>query len=709
MKSVNADIINQTIEPLSLSDMWNTILRRQKLIAVIVLSLLVLGFLFAQFSPKQYKAESVILIESQQKNLEIKSVLSEVPNDMTLIPSEIQVLISRNLMEKVLDALDIPNHPERLYQKKGQSTSSGEASKKMTEAQKKDLKENLISSALSQLEVKQIEKSRAISVSYVAKDPVLAAEIVNKLSDLYIEQQISNNFEAVRMTNSWLSERVDELQKKVRESEQKVADYRASAGLVDSRGSDLIEQNITDLSSKLTDAKAKLADTQSRLTEISNSKNLASAPSVLSSSLIQKLRESEADARNELASLSDKLGPGHPDITEARARVTEIQSKIGQEISRVAEGLRRENRTAQDNVALIEKQIDLLKKDYNSDKSDNVDLAALEREAETNRKFLETINLRWKETQSQEDSRLQAPYARIISSASVPNYPVSPNLKLILASVLFAGLGIGVGLALAFDQMQGTVYNGKQIQELTGLTNISLISNASLSGKTTASSNFADIPLHDSSSPYMEGVRELSAYLKLEKGKNASSKVFNFTSASEGEGKSSLVASLARQLALEGVRVVVVDCDVRQSTLSRIFGINDKSGLTDILRGSIQLRDGLVADSETSLSMISVGNQGDVNVMVQSPDAWQKTMDKLAQDFDMVLLDSPPILSAPEAKIIAKISNNVFCIRWKKTPLKLIGFALDTLKRAEAPMIGTVVTMAGGKIASGQSYQSKAA
>ena len=194
-------------------------------------------------------------------------------------------------------------------------------------------------------------------VSFRSRDPAYAAKAVNTLTKMYIEQQISNNFEAVRLTNSWLAERVLELQEKVGESERKVEEFRAKKGIVSSRDGALIEQDLEGLSKKLNDAKAKLAEAESRILEVSNPETLDSAPIVLSSTLIQKLRESESNTRSELASLSNSLGQNHPQIRDLRAKLSSIQEKIRQEITKIAEGIQREHQSAKENVSLIKKQI----------------------------------------------------------------------------------------------------------------------------------------------------------------------------------------------------------------------------------------------------------------------------------------------------------------------------------------------------------------
>jgi succinoglycan biosynthesis transport protein ExoP len=679
MSPLETGLPRSELEQLSLADLLSVLIRHKKMIGFTSLCLVVLSIMYCIITPKIYKADAVILIESQEKNVEIKSVLADVINDQSLIPSEIQVLLSRNLMAKVLAELkaDVPEE-------------------KLSNEELKEFKEEKIDNALRNLDVKQIDKSRAIVVSFKSRDANFAANVVNALTKNYIEQQISNNFEAVSLTNSWLADRVVELQNKVTESERKVEEYRAQKGLINGEG-DLANEDFMGLSKKLSDAKARLADAESKLSEVSDINNLESAPSVLSSTLIQKLREAESDTRSELASLSSSLGKNHPKIKDLQAKLYSAQSKIKLETEKIAEGIKREHETAIENVGLIEKQIANSKENYATDQSENVSLAALEREAETNRKFLETINLRWKETQSQEDSRLQAPYARILSSASIPNVPESPKKKMIMLSALLAGLGLGAGLALIKDQMQNTVYNGKQIQSLTGFTNISMIADAR-SHKHAAIPNFADIPLSDQTSEFMEGIREISAFLKLQKSRAPNDKVFCFSSATKNEGKSSLVASLSRQLALEGVKVLAIDCDIRAQSLTKMFAVSDRQGLSEVLTGRASLNEVIISDTKSPLSLIAIGqSQGNINLFLRSPEAWKKMINDVAYGFDIVLLDNSPSLSTPEAKIISGIGQNIFCIRWKKTPLNVVAFALDSLRRSGSNVVGTIVTMAENK------------
>ncbi len=682
------------IEPLSLNDLLGTLRRHSVLIGLAILAFLLLGFIYYKTTPSEYSAKAVVLIENQERNVQIKAVLTSADDDFTMIPSEIQVLTSRDLVGKVVDRLGLVQNPTLLS-----AEPKTEIAKPETEPSKENLgrmRDNMIDRMLGALKVKQVEKSRAIEVAFQAKNPKIAADVVNTLTNLYIEQQLSSNFDAIRMTNEWLSARVVETQKKVMEADTKVAKYREAAGIVDSRGIDLIEQNIAELSNKLTAANADVAATQAQMGSVSDPNKLESAPQILSSPLIQGLRQKEADSRNELASLQNQLGASHPKVLTARAEVNEISSKIRQETTRIAEGLRRENQTANDNVANIEKQLDKLKEEYNKYKSNNIELAALESEAATNHAFLETLSLRLKETQSQEDNKFQTPYARIISSAPIPGYPSSPNGKLIMLVSLIVGIGIGCGAALAIDILHNGIYNGKQAQHITGKTNIASVPKAKLNPE-KGLITYADFAIHAASSAYMQGIRAISMFLRMELNKHPEAKVFNFTSAAVGEGKSAIAVSVARQLALEGIKVLAIDLDVTQPSLTNTFGLMQKPGLNDLLSGSAALSNILYKDKQTGATLMGVGRLDNINIMSQNFGQWKSLIESLMTQFDIILLDSPPVMSSPETRFLAKLSRNILCVRWKKTPVKSLCFAIDTLERLECAVAGTVITMSQDK------------
>ncbi|MCB9973458.1 MAG: polysaccharide biosynthesis tyrosine autokinase [Rhodospirillales bacterium] len=670
---------NDTLGAFSLRDLWDSIYRRKFLMIGITAFFALTALIYTKTATNIFYAESKISLENQEKNVDIEAIIPGLPMDPSFIETEIEVLSSRDLAGKVVDML----HPEL----KLTETSPEET------RHKRDAR---ISSILKNLEISQIGKSRAIRVGFYSSSPGYAAEVANAVAMAYIEQQIVNRYDVVSSTSNWLGERVRKLRDQVRDAETLVVQYRQREGIVDSRGIDIIEQDIIDLSRKLIDARADLTKAEARLSEIGKNGDMSNSPTVLSSFTIQKLRETEAAAKNDIARLSKEYGPSHPEMIVAQAQLSSTKAKIKQEMDNIAASLKTSHEVALANVKKIDTELNRLKSDYNKYKNSSVELQELEREAAANRELLEVLNTRWKETQAQEDVNLQDPNARVISKAIVPNTPTSPKKKLILAAAIIAGVGLSIAACIGLDQFQTGAYNGKQLQSLTGMTNISLVPRAKLDpGR--GINRLADFPLKEPYAVYTESIRSISMYLRLQLTKSPGQKVFNFTSCLGNEGKSSIVSSLGRQMALEGLKVIAIDCDMRKPRLGRTFGVDPQYGFHDVLRGEKHLQDVILRDAETGLDFVCAGRLEDVNVISREIATWHKIIDQAKKHYDIILLDSPPILFVADTKLIAKESQNILCVQSKKTPVKLIAYAVDMLNRLECTLLGTIITMANNQ------------
>lgn len=688
------DLQSSQLNSLSIMDLMNSIRRYKMVVFASIVVFVAIGLVFVKLVTKEYEAGSVILLENQQKNLKVDTVIEQEQIDPIFITSEIQVLQSRSLMEQTLQSLNLFETPEKLVFPDGKLPEGSKPVSSMSQEERQTSRDRLIDWSLRHLTVSAVDKSRAIQISYSLHNPELAAKVVNTLTQVYIEQQVTFRYDTVRRTNQLLATQVEEMQEKSRKAESEVVKYRRAQGLVDSRGIDLIEQDMSDLSKKLIDARADLSLAQSRLHEINDARSLDSAPAVLASPLIQRLREREAENMDELAQLSEELGAGHPKILASQARVAKIKDAINLEVNKIATGLRREAEGAAANVHQIEAQINKLKDQYNQYRTSNVKLQALEGEATATKEVLNALNTRWKETQSQQNNQLQTTNARVLSTAAVPLDPVRPKSNLVLAVAFIAGLGFGTVIAIALDRVQAGIYNGRQLQSVTGMTNISLLPMTALDPQ-NGIHMLPDYPIKLPFSLFTETVRSVSMFIRLDldADKENKQKIYNFTSASSHEGKTTLVACLARQMAQEGLKVLAIDCDMRQPALSALFGLAEKPGVADLLTGKAKLESVLVKEKSSNLSIIGAGNVTDGNIISREIEVWHQLMEAAKNEYDVILLDSPPILYVADSRLIATGAKNILCVRWKKTPIKLVSFAMDMLARLNCPVLGTVVTM----------------
>lgn len=692
----------QDYSSISLADLIGVLMRRKALIILCVCISFALAVLFVKTEAKLYQAEAVLMLEQQKKNLQIESIVAGVDLDSSFVVSEIQVLSSRSLMENVLEKLDLFASPSSVYQPENKmkgflkillpkKDKTGFKSTTVSEGEKrKNSRNTMIDYALGNLTVEQIEKSRAIKITYLSHIPEIAEQITNMVAQTYIERQISQGDRTISQANSWLEDRVRNLQASVAKAEQKIVEYRKSAGIIDSRGIDLIEQDISQLSNSLIVAKGELAKAQSSLDEIKNIKSVDSIPTVLASPLIQRMRERQAQAMDELRTLKDQYGPNHPEMVSAQSRVSEIQSEISKEIWRIRKGIESAHKIAARNVVEIESQLEKLKEQYNAYKSSTIEMQALEREAKTNRDLLETLNLRWKEVQAQEDNALEEPYAKIISEAVTPPGPKSPKPKIVIAMAVIAGIGIGIALAIAVDFMQTGVYNGKQLQEMTGLPNITRLRRLNMRGVRSIE-KVIDYPKEKQLSSYMESIRDISSSIKHYLERDNKKKIFNFISLSENDERMHMLTCLAQQIALEGVKVCLIDFDMRNATLTKALGDIEEPGLSDLIEGKIKLEKLPKTREDYAFEFISRGRSNDLNVIRQAR-KWENLYKELGDQYDIILINPPNAEFISDIEILSKHSRNLLCVRYIKTPAKRIYFSLNALKQMGFEVIATIIT-----------------
>ncbi|MDH5722383.1 MAG: exopolysaccharide transport family protein [Alphaproteobacteria bacterium] len=693
---------SQDYTSISLADLVGVLFRRKVLILLCACLCVAMAIFYIKTEAKLFEAKAVLMLEQQKKNLQIESIVSGVDLDFSFVVSEIQVLSSRSLMESVLDKLELFSSPSSIYHPENKAKAFLNSvllrkektpfkSTTISEAEKKKNNRNmLIDYALKNLTVEQIEKSRAIEITYFSHIPEIAEQITNMVAQSYIDRQISQGGQTVSQANIWLKDRVEILQKNVAEAEQKIVDYQKTAGIIDSRGIDLIEQDISQLSNALIVAKGELAKAQSNYDEIKNVKSADSIPSVLASNLIQRLRERQAQSMDELRTLKNQYGPNHPEMVSAQSRVNEIQSEISKEIWRIRKSIESAHKIAQRNVTEIETQLESLKEKYNVYKASSIEMQALEREAKANRELLETLNLRWKEVQTQEDMALEEPYAKIISEATTPTRPKSPKPKIILAVALIGGLSLGIALAIAIDFLQTGVYNGKQLQDITGLPNITRLRKLNMRGESSIG-KVIEYPKEKQLSAYMESIRDISSSVKHYLEKDTKKKFFNFISLSDNDEKLHMLTCLAQQIALEGIKICLIDFNMRDSTLTSALGDTEEPGLSDLIEEKVNLDQLPKTREDYSFEFISRGRSNDLNVIRQAG-KWENLYKDLDAQYDIILINPPHSEFISDIEILSKYSLNILCVRYIKTPSKLIYFTLNTLKQMGFEVMATIIT-----------------
>jgi len=414
----------------------------------------------------------------------------------------------------------------------------------------------------SKLKVTPIKLSQVITVTFESLDPKLA----NTHADSYIIGQLEAKFEATEKASSWLNTQLTDLRTKVASSEKAVEIYRTEHGL--GRGSNkdvgLAAEQISEINSQLIIAKAQKAEAAARLTQVTKLLNsgaeIETANEVLSSALIQSLRGQEAELIRKHSEMSVELGAKHPKLISVNAEITELREKINAEIAKIAAGLRNEMNIASAREASLQSSLAASRSISGEHGKEEVELRALEREANSNKLLFETFLNRFKETSSTQG--MEQADARVISVAEVPILPSFPKKKLMLAVIVMLALGMGSALVLLLEMLHSGLRTPEEIEAYLGFSAIGLIPKIS---KKIAPYNYL---LEKPNSSLGKAISSLRISLMLsDPDKSINSLII--TSATLGEGKSILALSLARSAAISGQKVIVIDADFRRPSLEK--------------------------------------------------------------------------------------------------------------------------------------------
>jgi len=695
---------------------------RKKLIIAITLFVAVAGWIHVNQIRSIYTATSTLMLGvTKAQAVDIESVLKrDYWGDEVL--AEIEVLKSRGLANKVVRRLNLQNFPEfnpslrepeeslfdflqyldpRRWIPAGWKASIKEALGRETKVDpvepptEEEVADQRIAVAtnilLGKMKVAEIEFAGVVTISVSSWDRNMAARIANEIPEAYIVDQLESRFEATEKANAWLSEQLQDLEAKVRESERAVQIFREERGLTEVAGGGLLDRQLSELNSQLIVARAGLAEIEARLEQIrllnvGNSNRLATMTEVLSSPMIQQLRSQELEVLARQSELSLEFGPKHPRMLQVQAELGEIRERIELEVSNLITGLENEADFARARIAKLEAGIKGVQGEFSEINQDAVQLRALEREAAANRALFETFLTRFKETSTTQG--LETSDARVLSQAEVPGGPSYPNRRQKLLTIALMGFFGACGLVLALNLLNPGLRTPEQAQQVLGEYVLGVV--PIVPGKAV----MYDYVLEKPQSGLVEALNSLKFSLALSD-PDIQIKVVQVTSSVPEEGKTSLALSLARVEAASGKKVILVDGDMRRSSIPKKLGLKPgHKGLSDlVVAAETELADYVMRDEKGGMDFMPIGtaeyaNAGDIF----SSHRMEQIVAQLKSRYDLVVIDAPPVMSVADARIIGRLADKtLFVVHWDQTPSKVARAALDQLRRYGTDIAGIVL------------------
>lgn len=687
----------------TLTMLWR---RRWMILAILALAVIGSWLVVSRIQPI-YTATAQVMIDSRRTRIvDIKEVLSQLSPQLVTVTSEVEVIRSRALAQRVADTLDLYKDPEFNARLRPQEENRIGAMIEVVRNAVRSLlgaddtakvvpdeRASVVSRVHSGLSVSVIPQSMVIQISYQSTSPATASRIANAFAEAYIAEQLEAKFEAIRYATAWLNDRLAALRQTVGEAERAVNAYRAEHNIQESRGQPANQQKLGELTTQLTAIQARRVEQEARLARVEQIRAAGNAGALrademLDSPLVMKLKEQEATLAREASEMASRYGDRHPERVKVRAELEEITSRINTEINKLASGLRSDVAVLRDRESGLSGQIRALETNAFSQNTAEVRLRELEREAQANRAIYETFLTRFKETGEQE--RIQQADSRIISMSTPPQAPSHPRKGAMVFGAAIVGLILAVALAMILEQFDNTFRSGQQVEQYTGVLALGLIPEVRSGGPDVRVESYVvDRP----ESSYAEAYR--IAWFAAKHAANAPDpQVLVITSSVPEEGKSLTALSMARTASGLGLKTILIDADLRRASIASKLGIQPEQTIAKVLTGETKLADAVIRDPVSNLDVLpGIPSNRRVIDLLRVSDELRAMIETLRQNYDIIIIDSPPALSVADIQILARLADaTLFCVRWDATPRESVIAALRSLQDNKVQLSGILLT-----------------
>lgn len=658
-------------DTIDLSALFASIWRGKAIILGALVLSLTIGALYTYgIATPMYQSTAVVMLNNREEQVvDLGSVMGGLQADTSILNTEIEILKSRVLLGKVVNELNLEDDPEfnRALQPPSQVSRlmtfvrslivpKGELTTSAREARRR---EATINSLLSALSIQNVSNSLVFRVTVETTSAAKSAQIADTLVSLYILNQLEVKFEATEQATTWLTERVTDLQISLEDAEEKVKTFRASTSLVSPESLSGIEIQVKDTRERIESMQQSLQSSQQKLAGMRN----ASSP------------EEKAGAAGDLQ-LQQMLNR-----MDDRAIAASFDARFALLVTRAMNDIARTDSqllSLRDSLATLERQSEQQSQDL-------ITLQQLTREAEASRLLYEYFLSRLKETSAQQG--VQQADSRIISPAVIPVRASSPQKMIILAVSTLLGLLIGVTFVLLREARNRTFRSAQLLESMTGQPVIGQIPLIPAKQRRDAISYLREKP----SSAATEAVRNLRTSVMLSN-VDLQPKVIMTSSSLPGEGKTTVALALTLNFSTMGKKVLLIEADIRRRVFGQYLKTSQTDGIISVVSGERSFDDVVVHDELLGADVL-LGDKGQANAAdIFSSDRFAKLLEGMRERYDVIIIDTPPVLIVPDARVIAQnVDATVFVVRWDRTQHDQVQSAIREFESVGKPISGLVL------------------
>jgi len=714
---------------IDLWEYWRVIIKRKWALLTFAGMLVLFTGLFSFLATPRYKATASLIIEGDSSRmLSIDETFGYQPRDfqdLRYFNTQLRLLKSKSLAEKVVRKMNLPSRPE--FMGKPGKRNPGVKSRTAPGMKPPDPYSDIAEGILLNVDVKPVRETKLVEVSYSSPSPVLAAEVVNTLAEEFIIFSIERRYETTQKASDFLSEQISGLREDLTAKERELQRYGQEKQILFLSESESTEVNkFANINQAYNDALIERVRAESAYREIKGL-DVDSLPQLVNNPSVQQLRTDYTRTKNEYAEKSKQFKPDYPEMIQLKGRLDSMKIELKNAVNAAEAEFQSALRREESLKSVLEKQ----KLDVTKMNSNAILYNSLKIEVENKRKLLNTLAEKQNETLvSSRLGGLKTSGISIVDKAEIPKAPVSPRKVLNLLLALILGLSGGVGLCFLLDYLDNTVKGPEEVEKMTGLPSLGVVplfSPEETNAKKEDSYSMEygddrpeDQKLKEADETLPSGTKKIELinhyHPKLSISEhyrtvrtsfllshaNMPPRTIVFTSSLPQEGKTSTIVNIAVAFAQLQERVLLIECDLRKPRFHQIFNLTRTKGMSSYLTGRVSLKEAIQKTAMENIWVLPCGPTPPNPAELLNSTKMKNMMAEVREVFDIVLIDTPPVLVVIDPIIVSSLADSVvLVVRAGKTERKPFLNAVAQLKKSNAKIIGVIFN---GVRADGQKY-----
>ncbi len=702
----------------NLRQYWRTVQKRRTTVLSIVLVTFTVAAIATWRQKPVYRAESLLEIQKENANIPTVEELFQLENvSDNYLETQYKILQSETLARRVIDELHLERDSEFNPPKDGWLHAKAHASlRTSTPRVDPDVEQTVLRKFKDKLSIDPVRRSRLVQISFESEDPQVAAQVVNALSDNYIQGNLENRWTAAQKASQWLSDQLQSFKAKLEKSEDDLQEYAQRNGLLflqTEKGDteNIVNERLRQLQDELTKAQAERYTKESlyRLTEAGD---YSALPGVFDNRLLQELTARLEDLERQKAALSPTFTNDYPKMKAIQSQIDEVNHRLDEERKRAAQEIVDDYEAATRREGLVHDAFEQQQAQANQVAGRTVQYNILKREVDTNKQLYEGLLQRLKEAGV--SAAMNASNINIVDAAVAPTRPVRPRPLLNFSAALLLGLACGIGVAFLQEHLDNTLKNSEDIERVLRVPALGLIpSREGLDDNPGVYGLAAKVQgAHDGNAILKHGAKtwiridgngaQHSAFSEAFRGLRTSvllssagrpPRSLTFVSAEPGEGKTTVASNLSISLSQLGKRVLLVDGDMRRPCVHKLFSIEEGGGgLVTFLAGEDGWTHLIRPTGVSNLDCLICGPVPPNPSELLSSERMRQLIFEAMREYEFVLIDAPPLLNVTDGRILATmVEGAVLVVRGGYTPQELAQQAQFHVRDVGARLIGVVL------------------